>query len=191
LPYATYRQQLSAVTCLSTTACIAMGSTDTNGVNAPLAEAWTGTTWQVAPVPMPTVTATWAGFTDGYCSNQGCVAVGNYYQSNSNDPHPFADHWVPGGWTARPLPLPVGAASGTASAITCRSITLCTALVSIATGSVILAWNGSTWSIDATPTSTGATGQWLSGVSCLSSTSCVAVGSIGRYVSVPWVVRKG
>ncbi len=60
----------AGVSCSSATACQAVGSyTSSTGVEAPLAEGLTGTTWKVQTVPMPT------GATKGEFYGLSCVTV--------------------------------------------------------------------------------------------------------------------
>jgi hypothetical protein len=84
------------------------------------------------------------------------------------------------GWSIESTPNPQ-APTGTLQAVSCTSVSACTAVGSSDTNdgaSVTLAerWNGTAWTIQPTPNPSGSTASSLLGGSCTSATSCTAIG---------------
>lgn len=88
---------LSAVSCGSAKACMAVGANDTSA----LAEIWNGTTWALTPIPAPAHTSL-EGTSCG--APNTCVAVG----WSSTDPRspqaPVAEVWNDALWRTTPAP---------------------------------------------------------------------------------------
>jgi hypothetical protein len=83
-----FNATLVGVSCVSATACTAIGSYAPGGANAYYAEVWNGTSWKLQTAPKP------AGMTYGSlngvsCVATRCVAAGNYRPS-SGPQAPFA-----------------------------------------------------------------------------------------------------
>jgi hypothetical protein len=76
--------ELRSVSCTSSTACTAVGFTETSGTQKPFAERWNGTEWSVLSTITPTGTlfAELAGVSC-YAASE-CVAVGWYETSTSS-----------------------------------------------------------------------------------------------------------
>lgn len=140
---------LTGVTCVSTTFCMALGTSDFGfdhlGINirGPISassDRWDGATWSLVPFtsagPSPTLASL------SCTSPTFCVAVGS---TNT-----------------------IGRQSliGTIPGHSPKS------------RAVVQVWNGTTWKAQATPL-TAARGSALTGVSCVSTRFCIAVGSIG------------
>lgn len=163
--------QFSAVSCTSTTSCMAVGS-----ANGLLAESLSGSTWTVVTIPSPSG----AQLTGISCASaSACEAVGSF--SNGGTTETLAEVWNGSNWTVQSTPNPAGAASSQLSEVSCRSAASCEAVGQFTSGgatqTLAEGWNGSGWAIQSTPNVTGASQSVLSGVSCPSAAACEAVGN--------------
>jgi len=171
----TFDSVLDGVSCVSATACTAVGS----GVNAPLAERWNGTGWSIQPTPKPAGTQPVVLFSVSCPTTTACTAVG-YYTSAAGST-PLAEHWNGTAWTIQPTPSLPGA--GVLEHVACTTTSACTAVGwGGADGSLVEHWNGTAWTIQPTPNLPGGT---LSGVSCTTATACTAVGSYTNGSGTP------
>lgn len=181
----TSADQLSGVSCPSSTECIAVGSwtstSDSLGiaVQHTLAERWDGTRWSTQATPDPTSivpTEPDSGeLTSVSCgSPTACVAVGR-----SSHGTPLTEIWNGSEWSIAAAAIPAGttANSNSLGAVSCTSPAACTAVGTSGNAPLIERWNGSAWSIQPIPSILGAYSFGLTGVSCSSDTRCVAVGS--------------
>ncbi len=174
---------LLAVSCVSTTSCIAVGSYDrgANSIPVPLVEAWSAPTWRVETSAMPESAGISFLRGDSCVSAAMCVAVG----SSENDVGAtltLAEAWNGTSWSVESTPNPAGTTNAQLNAVSCSSSSACTAVgyyYQNATGATLTlaeSWNGRTWSIQSTPNPAGTTTSGLFGVSCTSSSACTAVG---------------
>lgn len=164
---------LNAVSCVSTTYCVAAGySRNSDGTQSPLLEAWNSRTWSIQPAPQ----AAGAGFTQLWgvsCAAVNmCMAVGDFSSSSPNsDFNAFAELWNGSTWSV----TAAGPASTQLMAVDCSDSNHCLAVGNfVSSSTVAMQWNGSAWIGLATPTLSGV--AELSGVSCVGARSCVAVG---------------
>ncbi len=202
-PSGTTGAVLNGVSCVSATACTAVGYfSDSSGNTKTLAEAWNGTTWAIQNTPNPTTTT--AVLSGVSCSSaNACTAVGHYVGSSTVAT--LAEAWNGTNWVIQHTPNPAGMSEVEFLGVSCASGTACTAVGYSLNSSdqdvtLVEAWNGAKWAIHHAPVPLGTTSAVLRGVSCSSSTACVAVGdSIGSSVFVTlaelwngtkWVVRK-
>jgi hypothetical protein len=166
---------LSAISCRSTTSCIAVGTyyEDAAGGGVeplPLTESWNGRSWSIQSQP--------AGL-DGYlygvsCSSTtACTAVGNVSGVTTPDGYGYAliEHWNGTAWSIRTDQV------GQASGVACPSATTCFAVGSFydpgtQTYVPVARSNGTSWS----PQPASNVGGSLTAISCLSTTACTAVG---------------
>ena len=172
---------LDAISCASTTTCMAVGSyLSPHNVRAALVEHWDGTSWTIDTVPTP---SGFDGLSGVACmSATSCIAVGSAGAAT------LAETWNGSTWTIQSTPTPTDADSSGLSSVSCTSATDCIAVGSSLTcqlsgcgsgvneSSLAERWNGSTWMIQSTPNLSGASQSGLSSVSCTSPTSCMAVG---------------
>lgn len=117
---------LSGVSCTSSTACTAVGSSNSSGVYSPLVERLSGTTWteQTAAIPSG---ATGAALTGVSCtSGTHCSAAGYSYDAGGTFSS-LAELWSASTWAVETTPGPRTAAGTLLSGISCRSSTECTA----------------------------------------------------------------
>ena len=189
---------LTAVSCTSSAACIAVGQT---GAYVPIAERWDGRIWLVQTIPNPSAEGQ-TNLTGVSCtSTKNCIAVGYYApplpHSGDEGDFPFAERWDGSRWTIQstpPLPAwfhdgrPVAVLSG----VSCTSSTDCIAVGSYSSHSPAAStmplaehWDGTRWTVQKTalppnpPLDAIGRGGSLDAVSCLSSADCTAVGHVG------------
>jgi hypothetical protein len=173
---------LVAVSCTSTTFCVAAGGVGPSGpVNAPYVEQWNGSTWTPTALALPTG-STNAYFNGLSCTTAtACMAVGLMSGSGTK---PLAEQWNGSSWTVTAVPPVTPSASYSLAAVSCAGPSFCAAVSGSNNNNVVHTWNGSAWTAATTvPTPTG--GGFLSGVSCFSATSCTAVGSSGTGLDAP------
>jgi hypothetical protein len=163
---------LLGVSCLSTTACTAVGEYSTAEVQSlTLAEFWDGSNWTIEPTPNPTGAA-YVWLKAVWCeSTTSCIAVGNDLFSG-----PLSESWNGTSWTLVPVPAPSGG-GGFANVSCAPAGTPCKAVGSSGNGTLAESWDGTSWTIQP-PASTpeGSTQASFSDVSCTSATACTAVG---------------
>ncbi|MFZ0668108.1 MAG: hypothetical protein WAM97_20345 [Acidimicrobiales bacterium] len=161
---------LTSVSCLSATFCMAAGWDDSQA-QEPLVEELTGTTWTVQQTPALSSGGLLSGIS---CSSEiSCTAVG------SSDGAALVETWNGSAWNAVFPPAPQGSSSSSLTSSWCTQ-TKCIAVGTYSSGSSSGAlaefWNGSTWKIEATPEPVGSVDASLSAVSCASIKACKAVG---------------
>jgi hypothetical protein len=170
---------LESISCVSSTACISVGTQNVTGAQTPLAESWNGTSWTVESIPAPAAATSSELLSVSCPSSTTCIAVGNY-QTSSGDELPLAETFDGSVWTIDSASDPAGADVASLNAISCQSGSSCTAVGSYSADAPNQALaetlSGTTWTIDSVPDNVGALGSELLGLSCLSSTSCTAVG---------------
>ena len=171
---------LTAVSCTSSTSCMAVGDFQNSSGNAlTLAEHWNGSTWTIQPTPNPKGQGAAPYFGGVSCtSSTSCIAVGSYFGSNL-DSFTLAEHWNGATWAIQPTPR--SSPSMDLSAVSCSSARSCIAAGAYQNSvnvefTLVEEWDGSTWMRQATPNPAGSTPE-LVAVSCPVATSCTAVGN--------------
>jgi hypothetical protein len=179
--------ELSAVSCISATACTAVGSRG----DVRLAEGWNGAKWSVEPMASQAESHDSSLSSVSCASTSACVAVGSY------DNVTLAQAWNGTTWAIKPTPNPIGSRRSSLSAVSCTSATRCVAVGSYdnsaGDGATLAeAWNGTTWAIQPTPNPRSSKGTrilllGLSGISCTAAAACTAVGGysyLGDYLTL-------
>ncbi|HKA96819.1 MAG TPA: hypothetical protein VKD66_11195 [Streptosporangiaceae bacterium] len=174
---------LNAASCVSRSACIAVGNTSNRrGNSLTLAQRWNGHSWSIQPTPSP---ADGGNLTGVSCpSRSSCLAVGGHRNPFIEiPPGTLAERWNGTRWRIQPTPNPPGG-GWFLTAVSCTSPSACTAVggrlaPTMRTGLATLAerWNGHTWSIQPTPNPPGHGVKLLNSVACTSRSSCMAVGN--------------
>lgn len=173
---------LEAVSCSSSKACMAVGNyNNRNGVQLSLAEAWIGSTWKVEPTPNPARTGEVQLLGISCTSPAACTAVGFSQQGQKlRDQLTLVESWNGRHWKIEPTPNPAGSPDTQLTAVSCTSLTACTAVgwQSVGNTEAPLAetWNGQKWAMRKTPMAASSRGGQLLGVSCTSAAACTAVG---------------
>jgi hypothetical protein len=174
---------LMGVSCTSTRACTAVGSSGVESSERPLAERWDGRRWSIQRVPSP---PRHSGLDGVSCiSRSACTAVGDLFVPLGGGSRTFAERWNGHSWSRQTTPN-VGAYAEFLS-VSCTSNTDCTAVgesyASMPTNgnATTLAerWDGVTWTREATPNSRDPAepGSYLHAVSCTARAVCTAVGN--------------
>ena len=170
---------LYGVSCVSSTRCVAVGSTTKGaGIQRTLVESWNGTKWSVASSPNQGsgVNALYGVSCIGPTK---CVAVGSYY-ANPTAEETLVESWNGHAWSITPSPNQ-GSGGNLLVGVSCTSSTDCVAAGEYGNASnvqqtLVESWNGNAWSIIPSPNE-GSGADDLDGVSCMGPTSCVAVGA--------------
>jgi hypothetical protein len=178
----------TAVSCGSTRACLAVGSTyatDGTGVTPTTARAWDGKKWRSFRVPVPEG-GKGAELQQASCpSATACVAVGDYVTNGQTDDARFyAMTWNGTALRATaPVPLPKGDDFAYLQAVSCVTARDCVALgyASDAAGdnvNIAEHWNGATWAMRVQPAAIGRNELQLNAIDCLSATRCEVAGQL-------------
>jgi hypothetical protein len=172
---------LNAVSCVTSTWCLAVGDSGAAQTQAPLAEVWDGSNWSAESPPTPPG-ATAPVLNGVSCmSVSECTVVGSYAVGNNRDT--LAERWDGSSWTIQSTANVSGAMSTTLNSVSCQTAISCTAVGAADASTVTEAWDGSTWTIEQTPTPPGARTSSLAAVSCTSPVTCMAVGTYAPSVT--------
>jgi hypothetical protein len=176
--------ELTGVSCTSVTACTAVGDFYSHDLDdeAPLAEVWNGSTWTVTPTVNP------AGTTQALLNSVSCISANactaaGYYYNNSDLGRPLVEAWNGAKWTTQDARTAPGSEASFLYGVSCRSVSLCTAVGDAFEGSnvpLVETWNGKIWSVIAVPNPGGGVGGILLAVACASTSACTAVGYSGN-----------
>jgi hypothetical protein len=175
LPAGAVTGVLEAISCLSMTSCVAVGSyTDESGDSHALFETLSGTTWSPSTAPDPVGSAV-LGVTSVQCfTTSSCEAVG-YWGPNETTENGLVETLSGTTWTPSTVQSGVLLRS-----IWCASESSCLAVgySSGTTEGVTETLSGSTWTNGTLPgLGDGGTPNGIVGVSCVGTvTNCVAVG---------------
>jgi hypothetical protein len=171
---------LTGVSCVSATACTAVGYYEiSTGANKAFIESWNGTRWSVVPSPRPANSSTVLNGVS-CVSAAACTAVGYFYFLNSGTIETFVESWNGTKWSVVPSPSP--ATGNFLDGVSCVSVAACTAVGSDYENlqtqrTLVESWNGTAWSV--VPSPNRPYSNILDGVSCVSATACAAVGYHG------------
>jgi hypothetical protein len=181
--------ELNALTCTSSTDCVAVGTYATTASDQEgFFETLSGTSWTSIDVPLP------SGFTDSSleavsCASVGhCAAVGNDETAQSG-PVGLLETLASGAWSPDQAPVPSngGAESASVNAVTCSTSASCVAVgqYSLSSGQrlgLIENLAGATWISSEAPATGVGQNTELNAVTCTAATSCIAVGtsSVGQ-----------
>jgi hypothetical protein len=165
---------LTAVSCVSTSFCEAVGSyLNSSHAIVSLGEEWNGTAWTLQSTPNQSGSAPTELEGVSCVSAHFCEAV-DFYGA-------LAEEWNGTSWTAHFVPIPSGATSPDLYAVSCISTKFCEAVGTYvdpnSSDSLILLaemWNGTSWREQSVPSS--ASWKLLTGVSCVLADFCEAVG---------------
>jgi hypothetical protein len=162
--------ELDGVSCVSASACIAVGTSGVRGIS--VAERWDGTRWATLPTADPpgAVSSRLSGVS--CVSASACTAVGNFIDS-AGAQFALAEQWNGTRWVIQTAPNHPGELLG----VSCVSANACAA-VGDTYANVAFAerWNGTRWVIQSAPNPHLSQSSSLSGVSCVSANACTAVG---------------
>jgi hypothetical protein len=173
--------ELTSVSCVTASACTAVGEWSGTGIGGSLIERWNGSAWGVQSVPVPSHSQS-VGVSSVSCTaTTACTAVGAYSNTTTHHIVPLAIRWTGGSWAVQTVPLPSGTTNATFSSVSCKASNACAAVGYASTGgeteSLAEAWNGATWTVQGVTLPGGTTSSSLNSVSCASATTCSAVGT--------------
>jgi Bacterial Ig-like domain (group 3) len=166
---------LDAVSCPSTTSCVAVGYYATTKTDQALVEKFSGAAWSVSPSPDE---GTGYNQLNGVScpSAGGCVAVG-FYTAGSAE-RVLIETLANGSWTLTPSP-PLTASSSYLESVSCPSSTLCVAVGydynGVGRRTLVEVMADGVWSVARSP-NVGTGDNLLDSVSCWSAVACTAVG---------------
>jgi hypothetical protein len=176
---------LTGLTCLSGSFCMAVGGTGsftpTGITSRPIAESWDGASWSIVPLGDPPPAYQEALGSVSCIDATHCVAVGGYRQEHSRW-HPLAATWDGTSWAFAVLPEPTHVVESSVFGLSCPQVNDCSAVgFFVRSGKHTLAehWDGSHWTIVPIPEPPGGRSAYLFSVSCPAVTWCMAVGSKG------------
>jgi hypothetical protein len=185
---------LEGVSCVSTSACTAVGYYYKRSGQVTLAESWNGSKWSVQATPNPKGASNVQLNGVSCISASACTAVGYYINSARTALVMLAERWNGTKWSIQTTPNPKGSLDNYISGVSCVSARACTATGEYYNGSgyptVVERWNGSKWSIQSSPNPTGSEQSNLLSVSCSSASSCTAVGSWETSSSITMLVER-
>ncbi len=169
--------ELSGVSCLSATRCVAVGSRgNLKRGSVTLAESWNGKTWSVIRSPSVSTNSMLNGVT---CrSAASCVAVGS--RDGTFGTLTLIESWNGSRWSVIPSPNRFRQANNWLTGVSCPSAMNCEAVGGynvrpVVTRNLAESWNGKRWSIVTIP-NRGSQANNLGGLSCTSASNCVAAG---------------
>jgi hypothetical protein len=201
LPSGAPAGELSAVSCTSSHACMAVGSSLDFSPLSLFAERWDGTSWFAESMPEP-VGAAYPFVSGLSCtSNSFCTAVGSYFGAGPDEP--FAERWDGSAWSLEPMPQVANPVDTELTSVSCTSPSACFAVKQYSTfpfqgsfSTLAERWDGTSWSVQRT---TNAPGDYnaLAGVSCAFSRACTAVGDtshqqplVERWDGTSWSLER-
>ena len=181
---------LSGVSCVSATSCVAVGSftPTSDGPTQTLVESWDGSAWSVVPSADPGT-----GFNElsgvSCTGSTNCVAVGGDYATHQAL-RTLVESWDGSAWSVVPSQN-VGVGTTYLSGVSCVNATNCVAVgmeqpgdqPPLTDATLVESWNGTSWSIVPSPNSAGYASVF-NAVSCVSATACIAVGEASYYNTV-------
>lgn len=168
--------QFDAVSCTSSSFCVAVGSqvaaTDSGPSTSALAEMWNGASWSVMPTTSISTSMPSSSLSSVSCrSATACVAVGS--GEVSFQAQTLIAVWNGTDWARVASPNEPG--DNVLAGVSCVSAVSCAAVGTANAATLVLGWNGASWSVESSPNPSFH--STLSSVSCASSTRCIAVGS--------------
>jgi hypothetical protein len=174
------RTQLSEVSCLTSSDCVAVGYHYRSGGQdtADLAEQWNGNSWSIIQSRDP------AGASSGFLNDvscrgsAGCIAIGTSLASSGNS-RALAELWSGGRWQLLRVPAPAGARASALNGISCGgAYCMAVGMYKNASGQILTLaerWTGNSWHL-LRPANADAPVSVLDDVSCHLATLCMAVG---------------
>ncbi len=176
--------ELQAVSCPTSSYCIAAGSFEVERVALTMAQSWNGRAWEIEE-PLDPEEGFQTLLRDVSCvSTSYCVTAGAYFERGAFS---LAESWDGREWEFFLTPDPAEAESIQFEGVSCASRTFCVAVGFAVEGVVgqnlVEMWNGLAWTIQ--PVTEPTTTSGLFSVSCPSAGFCMAVGYGTREWSLP------
>jgi hypothetical protein len=189
----------SAVHCISTSSCVAVGQYNTPVATKTMIMRWDGHTWVLQPSPnVPTAPVN--SLKSVHCTSAAdCFAVGVSYASTATSAaqSTLIEHWDGGAWSIVPSPNQMFAADSSLAGVSCVSVTSCFAVgnydTATITNTLVEHWDGTTWTVLPSPNPPTSRFNELSDVGCVSNGVCFAVGAanlslVERWNGTTWTI---
>lgn len=179
--YLPFPVSLTAVSCPTAVACIAVGSAAELDKSVPLIEQWDGTKWSVSSTPTVQDGNDSRLVSVSCAAASACTAVGSTTYEVYGDPHSHTypgliEHWDGTAWKLQPAGAgPFGKAPFIG--VSCPATDACTAIASGPRVSFSQRWDGSNWSAAQSlprPRHVSSWGLWS--ISCPTAAVCMSVG---------------
>jgi hypothetical protein len=195
-----HQSDFQAVSCPTSTSCMAVGSHGKSYLEVARAERFNGTSWTDTTVPTTSTHFSW--FYGVSCTSAtACTAVGADATSKAygwwgggtlvpDEIRPLIQRWNGTSWTVQALTVPSTWKDTFLRAVSCDSATHCVAVGNHAGNTIVAAWNGSAWSLQTAPDPLSSIDVRFIAISCTSTTSCVAVGRFTTASSVRALAEK-
>ncbi|HET9075698.1 MAG TPA: hypothetical protein VFN68_02110 [Acidimicrobiales bacterium] len=182
---ATQNRSLNGVSCVSVSACTAVGISAVTGPNNQpseqmLAEQWDGSAWRLTYPPKLLPPGSYlygvSCISASACTAVGSHAVGSYWQT-------LIVQWDGGGWSLVTSPNPAPTGSNDLLGVSCPSVSACTAVGDSSysqgynTRTLVEQWDGAAWSIVPSAAPDPTQNYSLNGVSCPTASTCTAAGT--------------
>jgi putative hemolysin len=172
----TQENSLFAVSCVSTSFCMAVGRHSNGSADQTLIEKWNGTSWSLVSSPNGSTNDN-ALHGVSCVSTSFCIAAGIYYTSASRT---LVERWNGSGWSLVSSPNRSSTQDNWLNGVSCASASFCMAAGYYANGSIdqtlIQKWTGSSWSLVSSPNRSSTQSNVLDAASCVSSSFCMAAG---------------
>ncbi len=168
---------LEAVSCASTSFCVAAGFASTGTYDQTLIEQWNGTAWSIVPSPNTSTSANNELYGVSCTSQSFCMASGYYFTGTVYQT--LIEEWNGTAWSIVASPNTSTSQSNELESVSCFSTVFCfTGGYAVGTTNQTLTeeWNGSNWSITASADSSATQGNIINGISCPAVNFCMAAG---------------
>jgi hypothetical protein len=168
---------LSAVACVSSTDCWAVGGQQAtvDAEEQPLIMQWSSGIWSVMTTPSP-------GDVSSYLQGVACVNSSDCWAVGADNIATLIEHWNGVDWSVVTSPSAPAATEAQLSAVSCVSVDLCWAVGYYTTGyeewyALLEEYTGSGWTVVSGPSPPSPMVQLdLSAVSCINADDCLLVG---------------
>jgi hypothetical protein len=168
-----------AVSCVSKTFCVAVGSTYNGTSTRQIAQRWNGTRWSAMTLPT-------TGTADTELSGISCATIIMCAAVGTNGSERQVEMWNGKTWRVVSTPAPSAARTSALTALDCPSTRMCLAVgeyTPTAKGSwrnLVERWNGSRWALTQIVNSTTKyPGIGVDAVSCATVSHCEVAGAYG------------
>jgi hypothetical protein len=167
---------LSAVSCVSSTFCLAVGGDAAHGADETVVQQWNGASWTIATdAPSSALQPELNGVS--CLSTSFCAAVGASFAGTEV---PFTEFWDGISWTVAATPTVPAATQTLFSTVSCALPGMCEAAGyqdnGSSSGNLVEQWNGSVWSIQPAPNPQPPGLGSPAAIDCFGPTSCVLGG---------------
>lgn len=182
---------LNGVACPLAGFCAAVGSIQYPDPtrSGPLAETWTGTSWEIDTLPTPVGAQDPSLAAVSCAADDRCVAVGNYLDAKTDTYRPLAERLDGQAWSLVPSPDPRGpSANSEFTGVACVTPTACEVVGNVGYNDTLqnvfaYGLRATTWTAQHQVNPGPTPGNTDNAVSCSAVFACTSVGSV-------WVVAE-